>query len=162
MENDSKGVLRLLASAEFDPTREVVLDTEVPMPTGRRLKATAKILRYENELVTIATSADNEGILVLADSYYPGWKAFVDGREEVIRRANLFFRAVPLPAGNHTVEFRYEPRSFTVGLAISAVTLVALIVVTTLVSSPTLKKTVRGLESSSREDEPVANSSACR
>ena len=85
----------------------------------------------------------------------------MDGREEVIRRANLFFRAVPLPAGNHTVEFRYEPRSFTVGLAISAATLVALIVVTTLVSFPTLKKIVRGLESSSREDEPVANSSAC-
>jgi uncharacterized membrane protein YfhO len=68
--------------------------------------------------------------LVLADSHYPGWKAFVDGKQEVIRRANLFFRAVPLPAGNHTVEFRYEPRSFTIGLVISVVTLVALALVT--------------------------------
>ena len=49
VENDSKEVLRLLASAEFDPTREVVLDSEVPMPPTRRLKATAKILRYEND-----------------------------------------------------------------------------------------------------------------
>ena len=122
--------LRLLSSAGFDPTLEVVLDSEIPMPPIRQLKATAKIVRYENELVTIATSADNEAILVLADSYYPGWKAFVDGREEVIRRANLFFRAVPLPAGNHTVEFRYEPRSFTFGLVISAATLITLIMVT--------------------------------
>jgi hypothetical protein len=129
-ENDSKEVLRLLASAEFDATREVVLDREVPMPPALWLAATAKILRYENDLVRIATSSDNEGILILADSYYPGWKAFVDGREEVIRRANLFFRAVPLPAGDHIVEFRYEPKSFAIGLAISAATLVALLVTT--------------------------------
>jgi hypothetical protein len=162
VENDSKEVLRLLASAEFDPTREVVLDSEVPMSKARRLKATAKILRYENKLVTMATSADNEGILVLADSYYPGWKAFVDGREEVIRRANLFFRAVPLPAGNHTVEFRYEPRSFTIGLAISAATLVALFIVTALFALRARKKTIRGSESSPQEDEPAVNSSAGR
>jgi Bacterial membrane protein YfhO len=149
VENDSRAVLRLLSSAGFDPTREVVLDSEIPMPPALQLKAMAKIVRYENQLVTVATSADSEGILVLADSYYPGWKAFVDGREEVIRRANLFFRAVPLAAGNHTVEFRYEPRSFTVGLAISLATLVALGVVTTLLAFRTRKKTVQGLESSS-------------
>jgi uncharacterized membrane protein YfhO len=119
------------------------------MPPAVQLKAMAKIVRYENELVTVATSADSEGILVLADSYYPGWKAFVDGREEVIRRANLFFRAVPLAAGNHTVEFRYEPRSFKVGLAISAATLVALGVVTTLLAFRAPKKTIQGLEPSS-------------
>jgi Bacterial membrane protein YfhO len=149
VENDSRAVLRLLSSAGFDPTREVVLDSEIPMPPALQLKAMAKIVRYENQLVTVATSADSEGILVLADSYYPGWKAFVDGREEVIRRANLFFRAVPLAAGNHTVEFRYEPRSFTVGLAISLATLVALGVVTTLLAFRARKKTVQGLESSS-------------
>jgi uncharacterized membrane protein YfhO len=107
-----------------------VLDGEIPTPPTAQLKTAAQIIRYNNELVTIATSADSEAVLVLADSYYPGWKAFVDGREEVIRRANLFFRAVRLPAGNHTVEFRYEPRSFVIGLAISAITLVALAVTT--------------------------------
>ena len=150
VENDSKQVLRLLSSAGFDPTLEVVLDREIPMPPTRQLKATAKIVRYENELVTVATSADNEAILVLADSYYPGWKAFVDGREEVIRRANLFFRAVPLPVGNHTVEFRYEPRSFTFGLVISAATLVALAVVTASLAFRARRKTVQGLKSLSQ------------
>ena len=130
VEKNSNQVLRLLSSDEFDPTQEVVLESEIAIPPMHQLRATAKIVRYENERVTIAASADNEAILVLADSHYPGWKAFVDGREEVIRRANLFFRAVPLPAGNHTVEFRYEPRSFTIGLVISVVTLIALAVVT--------------------------------
>jgi hypothetical protein len=130
VERDSKRVLRLLSSTEFDPARAVVLDGEIPTPPTGQLRAAAQIVRYNNETVTIATSADSEAVLVLADSYYPGWNAFVDGREEVIRRANLFFRAVRLPAGNHTVEFRYEPRSFVIGLAISAATLVALVVTT--------------------------------
>jgi Bacterial membrane protein YfhO len=141
VEKDSKQVLRLLSSAGFDPTREVVLDSEIPTPPTNHLKATAKIVRYDNELVTIATSSDKEAVLVLADSYYPGWKAFVDGSEEVIRRANLFFRAVRLPAGNHTVEFRYEPRSFAIGLAISVITLVALAVTTILVAFRKRSKT---------------------
>jgi hypothetical protein len=151
VEKDSKQVLRLLSSAGFDPTREVVLDSEIAMPPARQLRATAQIVRYENEIVTIATSADSEAILVLADSYYPGWKAFVDGREEIIRRANLFFRAVPLPAGNHTVEFRYEPRSFTIGLAISSVALVGLVVLTMFILS-TGKTTILGLETRSRKN----------
>ena len=130
VEKNAKQVLQLLSGTGFDPVREVVLDREIPVSQTHQLKATAKIVRYENGRVTIATSADNEGILVLADSYYPGWRAFVDGREELIRKANLFFRAVPLPAGNHTVEFRYEPSLFTVGLVISVATLTALALVT--------------------------------
>jgi len=46
-----------------------------------------------------------------------------DGKEQEIRRANLFFRGVPLSAGKHVVEFRYEPRSFTVGLSLSLLSL---------------------------------------
>ena len=91
--------------------------------------ATAKIARYEDHLVTVHASLNGSGILVLADSYYPGWKAYVDGTEQVIRRANLFFRAVPLASGNHTVEFRYEPRSFAIGLAVSTATLLLIMIV---------------------------------
>jgi hypothetical protein len=144
VEKDSKQALQLLSTPAFDPSREVVLDSEILIPLARQLNGTAKIVRYENKLVTIATSADNEAVLVLADSYYPGWKAFVDGKEEVIRRANLFFRAVPLPAGNHTVEFRYEPRSFMVGLAISAATLFTLAVITTLCTLGSPKNRIEG------------------
>ena len=150
VEKDSKQALQLLSTPAFDPSREVVLDSEILIPLARQLNGTAKIVRYENKLVTIATSADNEAVLVLADSYYPGWKAFVDGKEEVVRRANLFFRAVPLPAGNHTVEFRYEPRSFMVGLVISAATLFTLAVITTLCTLGSPKK-----ESASFTSEPL-------
>jgi hypothetical protein len=128
-ERDSAKVLQRLASANFDPVHEVVLDRDKKIISARDLVATAKIARYEDQVVTINVSLNDSGILVLADSYYPGWKAYVDGTEEVIRRANLFFRAVPLSSGNHTVEFRYEPRSFAIGLAVSVGTFLLLIVV---------------------------------
>jgi uncharacterized membrane protein YfhO len=59
------------------------------------------------------------GFLVLADSFYPGWKCFVDGKESKIYRANYVMRSVFLPSGRHQVEFKYDPLSFKIGAAIS-------------------------------------------
>jgi hypothetical protein len=123
VEKNSEQILQRLASLDFDPSKAVVLDEDLAMKPRRPLVATAGIIRYENQAVTVQVSLNDSGILVLADSYYPGWKAYVNGKEEAIRRANLFFRAVLLPAGTHTVEFRYEPTSFKLGLAISIATI---------------------------------------
>jgi uncharacterized membrane protein YfhO len=75
---------------------------------------------------------------VLADSSYPGWKAYVDGREQEVLRANLFFRAVVLPAGDHVVEFRYQPRSFALGMILSLMVLVGVVMAMVLLG--TLKR----------------------
>jgi uncharacterized membrane protein YfhO len=61
--------------------------------------------------------------LVLSDTYYPGWRALVDGREQPLVRGDLLFRVVPVPAGQHEVVFRFEPTSIRVGLAITVVAL---------------------------------------
>ena len=66
-------------------------------------------------------------MLLLSETDYPGWKVRVDGRPEKIYRANQAFRAVPLPSGNHTVRFTYEPGSFYYGLWISLATLLGLL-----------------------------------
>ena len=49
------------------------------------------------------------GILVLRDAFYPGWRAFVDGREVPVQKADFFFRGVALESGDHQVIFRYDP-----------------------------------------------------
>ncbi|MEX0806565.1 MAG: YfhO family protein, partial [Candidatus Binatia bacterium] len=121
-EKNSAQVLRRLASPAFDPMHEVVLDRPVKITSQRELVATAKIVRYEHQAVTIQASLNDSGILVLADSYYPGWKAYVDGIEARILKANHFFRAVVLPQGEHVVEFKYEPLSFKIGLIVSLAT----------------------------------------
>lgn len=69
-----------------------------------------------------------DGVLVLADNYFPGWRAYINGEETKIFRANFLFRGIYLPKGNHTVEFKYLPDSFYLGTQISLMTLISLII----------------------------------
>src|SRR5205085_12603574 len=69
--------------------------------------------------VTLAVDASRPAQLVLADTYYPGWKATVDGHGVPIHPADAAFRGVAVPAGRHTVRFSYEPSSVRVGALLS-------------------------------------------
>jgi hypothetical protein len=133
VEQGSERTFHRLLEPGFDARREVVLDQSVEIAPKGRFEATAKIISYGNRAVTIHASLNDVGILVLADSYYPGWNAYVDGKPQKILRANLFFRAVVLSQGEHTVEFRYEPQSFTFGLMGSLTTLCVLVLVSAFV-----------------------------
>lgn len=121
-------VLDKLSSAEFDPAREVILEQPLSIPTRKDFAARAEIIHYGNQHVAIRSSLNGSGVLVLADSFYPGWRVYVNGEEKEILRANLFFRGVVLSPGEQLVEFRYQPRSFTIGLVISLVVLSGVVV----------------------------------
>jgi len=129
VETDAMRTLQRLADKDFNPGAEVLLDREIAIRPQPSLEGKANILLYQNTLVTIDTEASGDGILVLLDSYYPGWTAYVDGRETRIARANHFYRAVPVPRGKHRVEFRYEPLSFKIGLFISSLTIISVIAI---------------------------------
>jgi uncharacterized membrane protein YfhO len=73
-------------------------------------------------------SLDTSGYLVLADTWYPGWQATVDGERVELLRANYAFRAVSLDAGDHVVEMSYRPWSVYLGVAVSVGMLVAVVV----------------------------------
>jgi hypothetical protein len=119
-------ILRILSSSDFDPLKQVLLNEKISSEMNRRSGGEAKIVRYSNNNVVIDASLDGSGILVLTDTFYPGWKVLVDGKESRILQANHFFRGVQLSPGNHTVEFKYVPLSFKVGLAISLFTIIIL------------------------------------
>ncbi|MDD5223175.1 MAG: YfhO family protein [bacterium] len=72
----------------------------------------ARIIEYQNEKVTVEAEAKETGWLLLLDSYYPGWKAEVDGHPVEIFRADGFFRAVRIPAGKHKIVFNFIPTNF--------------------------------------------------
>ena len=65
---------------------------------------------------------------MLLDTFYPGWKAVVDGDEQPIRAADLAFRAVAVAPGRHTVRFFYRPTSVIAGGAISVTALLVIVV----------------------------------
>jgi uncharacterized membrane protein YfhO len=72
--------------------------------------------------VRVVIEASHPGYAVLVDAYDQGWRATVDGTPVAVERANVCFRAVPVPAGSHVVEYTYRPRSIALGLAVTAFT----------------------------------------
>jgi hypothetical protein len=79
----------------------------------------ARVVRDSDDEVVLSTDSARPGYLVLADTFYPGWKAEVDGREEKIDPANAAFRAIPLAAGPHEVRFAYESEAVRWGWILS-------------------------------------------
>jgi hypothetical protein len=82
--------------------------------------AAAEILRYAAEEVVVRTASAQPALLVLSDAFYPGWRAQVDGADAPIHPTNVLFRGVPVPAGEHTVTFTYEPDGWRLGWALAA------------------------------------------
>jgi uncharacterized membrane protein YfhO len=75
--------------------------------------------------VTVDVNASAPGFVFLSEPYYRERQAFVDGAPAIMRKANLAFVAVPVPAGRHVLELRYVPTSFYLGAGISGVMLAA-------------------------------------
>ncbi|HEX2501004.1 MAG TPA: YfhO family protein [Methylomirabilota bacterium] len=113
------------ALARFDPRREVLLegaDRQDPDGETGGAEGAADVISYRADDVVVRVQAPREGFVVLADTYYPGWRATVDGAETRLLRANYSMRAVRVPGGTHEVRFRYRPHVLWVGAGISLVT----------------------------------------
>ncbi len=105
---------------------EIDTQVEAYMPGG---VGTAVVTEYDLNRVIIHTDTNGPGYLVLADTYYPGWQASVDGQPADIYRANSVVRAVAVPAGSHEVVFVFRPVDFYLGAAMTAVTLLVCAIV---------------------------------
>ncbi|HEV2123240.1 MAG TPA: hypothetical protein VGW38_10760, partial [Chloroflexota bacterium] len=81
----------------------------------------ARILVDEPERIIARVTGTSSSTVVLADVYYPGWVARIDGQPISIHPTEGLFRSVAVPAGEHVVSFSYEPRSLWPGLALSAI-----------------------------------------
>jgi len=83
-----------------------------------------EIEEYNANSVTLKTKLDEAGVLVLADTWYPGWKALINGQKTDVEPFNEVFRAVLLEPGEHEVTFVFKPKSFFYGALISAAALI--------------------------------------
>jgi len=116
-----------------DPTREnrtfafpeeTPQNSELALPDGD--------VRFETdkpEDVGLSVHAPQDCYLVLRDGWFPEWRAFMDGKEIPMYPADGAFRAVYVPSGEHVVEFKYDARSFRLGMLITIGTLLLLIVI---------------------------------
>ncbi|MCX6645224.1 MAG: hypothetical protein NTY09_02525, partial [bacterium] len=138
---DTQEIERRFVEGEIDPKDELILNP-LPanvrtFPNGRSGTAMANIRpiggdansrarggAIPDEQVLIDVSSPDPAYLILADTFYPGWKAEIDGVPvNKIYKAFGYFRAIEIPAGNHLVRFFFKPDSFTIGVTLSVVTL---------------------------------------
>jgi len=124
----------IIKNPNFNLKGEVVLDASLLESEVKALEqtpiadsSTTEITRYEPDGVVINAYTEHPGLLVLTDTFYPGWSAYVDGEPTRIYQADGLVRAVYLGEGEHTVEFIYFPESFKTGLTISVISAIILI-----------------------------------
>jgi hypothetical protein len=87
----------------------------------------ARITHYTANRVEITVDSVSHALLVLSDTWFPGWRALVNGAEQPLLRVNHTLRGVALEPGERRVEFVYRPQSFTAGLILSMATLLAVL-----------------------------------
>jgi len=102
--------------------------------------AIVEIKNYSPDKVILSITASSNGILVLSDTFYPGWKAYVDREETEIMKANTVMRAIIIPKGKHLVRFVYDPMPFNNGLKLGLCTLICIPVMIFVSTLPRQKK----------------------
>lgn len=110
---------------EGDGAADITAPAVVPRPALGANEG-ADVVASEPDRVVVRVRANADRYLILADSYFPGWHATVDGEPVPIHRANYLFRAVRVPGGDHTVTWEYRPASLYVGASISLVAVIVL------------------------------------
>ena len=124
----------MAALGEIDPAVEaVIFDPDAADGTVTEYAGAdsgrVELTYYSPNRLRYDVSAPASGLAVFSEIYYPaGWKAFVDGKETPILRADYTLRALPVDEGEHEVEFVFAPESFTKGRVMSMASSIAIIV----------------------------------
>ena len=118
--------LEAIKHRDFDLGREAVVDGDVAGLTGGAVVGTASLTRgYGVTHVTAEASAP--ALLVVAQAWYPGWRASLNGRPTALLRTNFGLVGVALPAGRHEVKLVFAPRPYRVGLVLAGAGLLLLV-----------------------------------
>lgn len=118
-----------------DLSRIAIIENAEAMSSSDSLSSIERTLYLPDKLKYTAESTVDR-VAVFSEIYYPaGWRAFIDGEETEILRADYILRALQIPSGRHEIEFRFEPKSYTIGKAISTIgsILVVLVLVAAIV-----------------------------
>lgn len=126
--DDDETALDHLRGNPEPANRVAVIGALIPFDLPSRLSGRVTLERYLPQEIELSASMQGTGLVVLSDSFYPGWEATIDGQPATIVRANYFSRGVFVPDGEHRVVFRYRPLSFRIGALVSLLTGVAVLI----------------------------------
>jgi hypothetical protein len=130
---------------DFYPEVTAIIERDLPLEgiqTSAEEDTVRSVERFQSRQRYQVSNA-HTALLVLQGNHSPGWKAWVDGQETEILKANLSAKAVFLPAGTHEVILKYSPRSFHFGLVVS---LGALIFISIVLANYSIKRIIAGIK----------------
>jgi hypothetical protein len=125
---DAAGALRAVTDPAFQPEAEAILEQDPGIPetaaTAGTGTATYRWLSPHSAQIDVTTPGN--AIVLVRNTFDPGWQATVDGRPAPVLRTDFFLQGVPVTAGTHTIVLTYHDPAIAVGLAGSAVALTLL------------------------------------
>ncbi|MFH1233300.1 MAG: YfhO family protein, partial [Patescibacteria group bacterium] len=141
VEKDPKKILHFLDDPNYNPEEIIYIEKDCPTtslespsrdssgaPSNEALQNVVKIVKYEEEYIKLEIENGNNKWLLANEIYYPGWQAKIDSKPIEIYKANYTFRAIPIPAGKHIIEFIFKPKSYLIGKTISLFAVLILII----------------------------------
>ncbi len=143
--NEAYEILRetgaIWEESRFNPKTETLVErvdfNTVEFDTSN---SEVEIQEYSNNKVKLNITAESDEFLVFSDAYYPGWNAYIDGKQVKIYRANGMVKGIFIPEGKYIIEFDYLPKNFWIYFFISMTTFVSVIVSIFIISFKRIKK----------------------
>lgn len=109
---------------QIDLAKTAVVETGDQITTSTDSTSTVEITNYTGPEITLEVSRNEPGFLVLSEVYYPaGWSATLNGEEIPIYKTDYFLRGLKIPAGEHQIDLKFEPRSYTIGTTLAWISL---------------------------------------
>jgi hypothetical protein len=115
---------------QINPLSQAIVSDKDLKEIGMRdfAEGRVSILDYSHSKILLRTNFSGKGFVVLSDQYYPGWRAFIDGKPLKIYRTNGIMRGIVVPAGVHELVFKYQPQTIYLFIGISMLTLAGIII----------------------------------
>jgi hypothetical protein len=134
---------------KINPAKQVIVEEQDRVNAGAVLidssaNATITLQKYEPNHLAYQSNSDKPGFAVFSEIYYRGnkdWKAYIDGKETNHVRANYVLRGLAIPAGKHTIEFKFEPYSVEMGQKVDGFASIGLLLFIALAIGLTIKQT---------------------
>jgi uncharacterized membrane protein YfhO len=140
VEKDKEKIAKLLLSKDINLKKTVILEEEIKewieepkdKNTEKTLTDAVEFTGYSKSEETLRIDTGSDKILFISETFYPGWKAFLDGKEIKIYRADYAFKAFFIPEGEHQLKLIYDPWSFKLGgwLSLTGVIICAFLLLT--------------------------------
>jgi hypothetical protein len=112
---------------EIDFRQTALTEEPIPLPRAAEGAEAVRVIEYQPNSLELEVESRGTSLLVAAETEYPGWKAWVDGRPEAIHRVDIAFRGVVVPGGSHRVRMEFRPIILSVSLGITLATALGLV-----------------------------------